>query len=38
MNTLFTVVTIAAVVVILAAVVWTLFIAPFRAPRHSRQQ
>jgi peptidoglycan/LPS O-acetylase OafA/YrhL len=35
MNTLWTVITIGAVVVILAAVLWTFVVAPFRIPRHS---
>jgi hypothetical protein len=34
-NTLWTVITIAAVVAILATVLWTVVVAPFWVPRHS---
>lgn len=37
MNTILTVVTIAAVVVILAVVVWTFLVAPLWVPRQSRR-
>lgn len=35
MNTLWTVITIASVVAILAAVLWAFVLAPFREPGHS---
>jgi hypothetical protein len=37
MNTILTVVTIAAVVVILAVVLWTFLVAPFRVPPSARR-